>query len=178
MARPREIDNLPEHVRLVAEADLDNGANPKAVWERHTLEAWITLRTFQAWATRRARGHRVERITEQANMFRAILDSLGIEREGLSKIEQIQLGAAMRGMLNGGKPTAVLRAVEVANDIRRTQLRDEAQQIAQEKHAAWRAEHNKKLLAEAAKKAKSSGGKVTVADIAKMLEEIDMGEAA
>ncbi|MCK4660196.1 MAG: hypothetical protein KAV82_11800, partial [Phycisphaerae bacterium] len=136
--RLREIDNLPERLRLMADADLDNGAAAKAVWETHNLQERINLRTFTAYATARRRGHRVARIAEQAEFFRQILDTLEVPRDGLTRIQEVQLGAALRGILNGGKPTAVLRAVEVANDIRRTQIKGEAQQIAAERFAAWK----------------------------------------
>ena len=176
--RPREIDNLPEHLRLMADADLDNGATAKAVWETHNLQGRINLRTFTAYATARRRGYRVARIAEQAEFFRQILDTLEVPRDGLTRIQEVQLGAALRGILNGGKPTAVLRAVEVANDIRRTQLKDEAQQIAADRFAAWKADRDAKVMAKIEKTARKAGGKVTVAEVAKALKELDTGVAA
>jgi hypothetical protein len=144
MTRPLEIDRVPVELRQAAELDLDNGASPTAVWENQNLGQHVCLRTWQAHATQRSRGRRIERISEQGAYYRQIVKTLGIDTEGLSDLEKLKLGAACRGMLAGGTATAMLRAVEVANDIRRTQIADSAQQIAQAKFAAWKTEWEQK----------------------------------
>ena len=167
------IEDVPPELRKQVNDALDCEESPSALHERLSLSPYCSLRTLQLYA--RKRRPRPQIYEAAGKMVQALTQG----RDDFTDLQLLPLGKLVETlMLPGLKPTAVASlAREINNYERATHLAAKSAR-AEETHAAWRAEHNRQLLAAAKKQAAHADGKLTVADVAKMLEEIDMGEAA
>ena len=167
------ITDVPPKLRKQINDALDCEESPIALHERLSLSPYCSLRALQMYARkRRARPQALEAAGE-------MVQALTQGRDEFTDLQLMALGKLVEYlMLPGLKPTVVASLAHEINVFERVTHLAAKDSRAEEKHAAWRAEHNRQLLAAAKKQAAKSDGKLTVADVAKMLEEIDMGAAA
>lgn len=165
------IEDLPPELRKRINDALDCEEPPTALHERLALSPYCSLRTLQSYA--RKRRPRTQIFDEAGEMVQALTQG----RDDFTDLQKMALGRVVATLLLPGiKPTVVASLAREINEFERMTYRASKDARAEEKHAAWRREHNAKLLAQAQKKAATQDGKLSVADVAKLLEELDMAE--
>lgn len=168
------VDDLPTELRAQIDARLDVGQSPKALYiELGIEEHEIALRTFQDYATARRREYQRRIVADEIALFHSLLKLADIDREQLTEIQRIQLGAVLQAMTASEKATVRLNAVKALAIIREDQRRQEAHNV------RMRIEAAKARLNEKATQDEQTGQKViSIEEVARMLESIDVGDQA
>ncbi len=178
----KAVDTLPPELRAEIDARLDMGASASELFVeviqpyQQGLDAdeRMAARTVQDYATQRRRERQQQIARDEAAVFRSMLGLAGIDKEGLSDLERIQLGVAVHAMMLSPKPTSRLNAIKAVAIIQEGQRRQESHE--------WkkRLEQVKTELGRKADEREKAGGErvVSIEEVARILGAVDLGEKA
>jgi hypothetical protein len=173
----KAIDTLPPDVRGRVDALLDLGQSPTHLYVDGGLglDQYLEASTFLGYARDRRRERQIQIAQDERVLMDGLLELAEIDPTGLSGEQKILLGTTLKGMMLSAKPTSRLNAVLALLQIRKDQRKQEEHEL------RIRIGRVKLELQQREQTARKKGGKEAAgiyAEIAKMMEQIEVGDQA